>query len=139
MLFQEFLQNILKTVYTTELLKGKSVDDKIDEKIKGWIKFDMEVIRENLTEHYKIDISKSHWNEITISNEIWKQFKEYFYRRNSIVHANGEADKQYRDASKTDTRGKLTVTQEYLETAIKDFRTFSHNTQIAFSQKYVSK
>lgn len=139
LIFQEFLKNILKTVYTTELLKGKPVDDNIDENIKSWVRFDMEDVRINLIKHYNIDISKSHWKDITLSDKIWKRFKEYFYRRNSIVHVNGDADKKYRDKSKTDTRGKLTVTQEYLETAIKDFRTFSHNTQIAFSQKYVNK
>jgi len=125
MLFQEFLKNILKTVNIIESLHGKSVDN-IDEKIKDVIKFDMVSIRDKIIKHQKIDISKSHWKDITISDEVWKRFKEYFCRRNSIVHANSEADKQYRDCAETDTREKLTVTKEYLETAIKDFRTFSH-------------
>ena len=139
LIFQELLKNILKTVYTTELLKGKPVDENIDENIKNWVKFDMKNVCTNLIKHYNIDISKSYWKDITLSDKIWKRFKEYFYRRNSIVHANGEADKKYRDLTESNAHGKLTVTQEYLETAIKDFRTFSHNTQIAFSQKYVNK
>lgn len=81
MLFHEFLKNILKTVNIIESLHGKSVDN-IDEIIKDVIRFDMVYIRDKIIKHHKIDISKSHWKDITISEEVWKRFREYFI----IIH-----------------------------------------------------
>ncbi len=138
-IFQQFLKKILKTVYTTEILKGKAVDTEIDNKIEKHVKFDIEKTRTSLMKEYKINIAESYWHEIILNGDMWKRFKEYFYRRNVIVHVDGVADKKYRKLSDTDTYGKLSVTQKYLQEAIKDFKTYAKNTRIAFSDKFVSK
>jgi len=138
--FEEFLKDILRAVSKVQIMHDEiSVDFEAEKTINRLLKKDITKLRKKLNEKYQMDIGESQWKDIQIDEKDWKRFCEYFYRRNILIHTNGFPDEQYRDLSDYDgNASRLGVDKEYLLTAIKDFKKYSHNLQIGFRDKYAS-
>jgi nucleoside diphosphate kinase len=130
--FEEYLSSILKVVFSSrpEILKGSEIkisyaeafphkyvhsllNSLIDKEVKSIIDENIDEVNKRLNRIFSIDLGKK---------AKWKLFREYFLRRNILVHNNCYPDSTY--IKKTQYKGpatRLEIRQEYLS---EEFRLF---------------
>jgi hypothetical protein len=136
-IFEEFLSNVLKNLFTKrpEILKSsekkvsyqeafqcKTLNELVkhisEKEVKEKIGYDIEYLAEYLSDKFGLDLRKL---------KDWKQFKEFFYRRHAIIHNYGFPDSKY--ILKTEYRGNkdewLETDKQYLDNAFRIFAEYS--------------
>ena len=68
----------------------------------------------------------------------WSQFREFFYRRNIVVHNYGVPDTTYITETKSNAnkRDWLEINDQYISTALSMFGTYAHDIMHFFGEKY---
>jgi hypothetical protein len=89
---------------------------------------EIEDLNKDYMEFAKFDLSK---------NTDWKNFKEFFYRRNIILHNNGIVNSTYREKTgSTSGNVHLSVDENYLSKAITMFENCSKIVAKHFKNKF---
>jgi len=115
------------------IFKSKNLDEIIDrvigDEISKIFRKDIEDINDDYKEFAKLDLSK----EID-----WTQLKEFFYRRNIILHNNGKTNLIYKEKTgSTANKVQLSVDEDYLLKAIDLFEKYSNIVATHFKNKFV--
>jgi hypothetical protein len=136
-IFEEFLSNVLKSLFTKrpEILKSSKKNISYEEafqytnlndllkyisekEVKEKIGYDIDDLAEYLSDKFGFDLRKL---------KDWKQFREFFYRRHAIIHNYGFPDSKY--ILKTEYRGNkdewLETDKQYLDNAFRIFAEYS--------------
>ena len=146
-IFEEFLTNILISLYRKrpELLKSSQKSIKYEEafqydnlaellgaisqrEIESEISSDIDKLGKYFSDKFRLMLNK---------RGDWKQFKEYFYRRNIIVHNYGFPNPTY--VQKTGYKGPqdwLEIDNRYLEQAFGNFESYSFEIHRFFIGKF---
>lgn len=146
-IFEEFLTNILISLFKQrpELLKSSQKSIKYEEafqydnltellgaisrrEVESEINSDIDILGKYLSDKFGLKLNK---------RSDWKQFKEYFYRRNITVHNYGYPNATY--IHKTGYKGPidwLEIDNNYLEEAFRNFESYSNEIHSFFSGKF---
>lgn len=131
--FETFLEFLLKTIYLikpealksdkksilySDLLENvENVNQYLAEvEAKKMLKLNIDDLARKLDEFVKIDLTK---------NDSWTKFREYFYRRNLIVHNNAIPDKEYNKKTNNKTIGRVDTSDKYLKESFEIFNKFA--------------
>lgn len=114
------------------IFKSKNMNEILERVVQDEIstifRKDIEDINKDYMEFAKFDLSKA-------TN--WRDFKEYFYRRNIILHNNGVANSTYREKTgSTIGNIQLSVDEDYLSKAIDVFEDCSKILTEHFKNKF---
>ena len=145
--FEEFLKNVLKTVFLTKNEILKSTKNMTYEEIIDLKSYD--AIIEKMTEKKVqdiidkdiVDLGKTLLEDFgfpIINDQDWKSFIEVYYRRHVLVHNNGIPDERYRIKTGIEVYSELTTTEDYVKQTLSLFKKFSIKIKDFFSSKYPS-
>jgi hypothetical protein len=145
--FEEYLSSILKVVFSLrpEILKGSEIkisyaeafphkdvhsllNSLIDKEVKSIIDENIDEVNKRLNGIFSIELEK---------RAKWKLFREYFLRRNILVHNNCYPDSTY--IKKTQYKGpetRLEIGQEYLSEGFRLFEKYATLLRNFFRKKF---
>lgn len=106
-------------------LRGDLAYQKADDIIRKGI----DGISNNLKKIFKLDLQK---------NDDFQAFKEIFYRRNILVHNQGQIDKVYLEKTKKSIND-VRVTEAYVSYSISLFEKYGKNIWTFYNKKYFSR
>lgn len=147
-IFETFLQFCLETIFLMKPESLKSGDKTISysevidhiDNLNHYIALQesKKILRKNIDEIAEY-LDKSFHLSIKQYDD-WDAFREYFFRRNTIVHNNNFPDSEYREhVNYSGPQTRLIVTDDYIKNLSKIFTLFAKNITEFFSEKYGKK